>query len=169
MNILLVDGYNIIGAWPELQELKKKDLAAARDRLIEIMAEYQGYSGFKVIVVFDAHYVKGIEKRYQNYQVEVVFTRENESADEWIEKKAIELTNIRNQVYVATSDYTEQWAVFGQGALRISARELLIEVKEIEKKIKKKVKKTQEAKSVSKIFLSDEVAEIFEKWRRGQK
>ncbi|AKP45504.1 MULTISPECIES: NYN domain-containing protein [Bacillus] len=169
MNILLVDGYNIIGAWPELQELKKKDLAAARDRLIEKMAEYQGYSGFKVIVVFDAHYVKGIEKRYQNYQVEVVFTRENESADEWIEKKAIELTNIRNQVYVATSDYTEQWAVFGQGALRISARELLIEMKEIEKKIKKKVKKTQEAKSVSKIFLSDEVAEIFEKWRRGQK
>ncbi|EHL76289.1 NYN domain-containing protein [Bacillus smithii] len=169
MNILLVDGYNIIGAWPELQELKKKDLAAARDRLIEKMAEYQGYSGFKVIVVFDAHYVKGIEKRYQNYQVEVVFTRENESADEWIEKKAIELTNIRNQVYVATSDYTEQWAVFGQGALRISARELLIEMKEIEKKIKKKVKKTQEAKSVSKIFLSDEVAEIFEKWRRGEK
>ncbi|MEK4948895.1 NYN domain-containing protein [Bacillus sp. FSL W8-1127] len=169
MNILLVDGYNIIGAWPELQELKKKDLAAARDRLIEKMAEYQGYSGFKVIVVFDAHYVKGIEKRYQNYQVEVVFTRENESADEWIEKKAIELTNIRNQVYVATSDYTEQWAIFGQGALRISARELLIEMKEIEKKIKKKVKKTQEAKSVSKIFLSDEVAEIFEKWRRGQK
>ncbi|MEK4222196.1 NYN domain-containing protein [Bacillus sp. FSL W8-0116] len=169
MNILLVDGYNIIGAWPELQELKKKDLAAARDRLIEKMAEYQGYSGFKVIVVFDAHYVKGIEKRYQNYQVEVVFTRENESADEWIEKKAIELTNIRNQVYVATSDYTEQWAIFGQGALRISARELLIEMKEIEKKIKKKVKKTQEAKSVSKIFLSDEVAEIFEKWRRGEK
>jgi predicted RNA-binding protein with PIN domain len=169
MNILLVDGYNIIGAWPELQELKKKDLAAARDRLIEKMAEYQGYTGFKVIVVFDAHYVKGIEKRYQNYQVEVVFTRENESADEWIEKKAIELTNIRNQVYVATSDYTEQWAVFGQGALRISARELLIEMKEIEKKIKKKVKKTQEGKSVSKIFLSDEVAEIFEKWRRGEK
>lgn len=79
------------------------------------------------------------------------------------------MTNIRNQVYVATSDYTEQWAIFGQGALRISARELLIEMKEIEKKIKKKVKKTQEAKSVSKIFLSDEVAEIFEKWRRGQK
>ncbi|MBE3570510.1 MAG: NYN domain-containing protein [Bacillales bacterium] len=169
MNILLVDGYNIIGAWPELQELKKKDLAAARDHLIEKMAEYQGYSGFKVIVVFDAHYVKGVEKRYQNYQVDVVFTRENESADEWIEKKAIELTNIRNQVYVATSDYTEQWAIFGQGALRISARELLIEMKEIEKKIKKKVKKTQESKSVSKIFLSDEVAEIFEKWRRGEK
>jgi predicted RNA-binding protein with PIN domain len=167
MNILLVDGYNIIGAWPELQELKKKDLAAARDRLIEKMAEYQGYSGFKVIVVFDAHYVKGTEKQYQNYHVDVVFTKENESADEWIEKKAIELTNVRNQVYVATSDYTEQWAVFGQGALRISARELLIEMKEIERKIEKKVRKTQEKKS-SKISLSEEVAKIFEKWRRGK-
>lgn len=62
MDILLVDGYNIIGAWPELRELKNKDLSSARDRLIEKMAEYQGYSGYRVIVVFDAHYVKGTEK-----------------------------------------------------------------------------------------------------------
>lgn len=62
MNILLVDGYNIIGAWPELQKLKQKDLGAARDRLVEIMAEYQGYTDDKVIVVFDAYGVKGLEK-----------------------------------------------------------------------------------------------------------
>ena len=58
MDILLVDGYNIIGAWPELQELKNKDLAAARDRLVEIMAEYQAYTGYRVIVVFDAYEFK---------------------------------------------------------------------------------------------------------------
>ncbi|MEW8987100.1 MAG: NYN domain-containing protein, partial [Bacillus sp. (in: firmicutes)] len=67
MDILLVDGYNIIGAWPELRELKNKDLAAARDRLVERMAEYQAYSGYRVIVVFDAHFVKGTEKKYKNY------------------------------------------------------------------------------------------------------
>lgn len=169
MDILLVDGYNIIGAWPELRVLKDKDLAAARDRLVEKMAEYQGYSGYRVIIIFDAHYVQGTEKKYKNHQVEVIFTKENESADERIEKLAISLNNRRTQIHVATSDYTEQWAIFGQGALRISARELYNEMSLVEKGINKNVKKIQEKKPVSKIPLSDEVAEIFEKWRRGQK
>lgn len=168
MDILLVDGYNIIGAWPELRELKNKDLAAARDRLVERMAEYQAYSGYRVIVVFDAHFVKGTEKKYKNYKVEVIFTRNNETADERIEKLAISLNNRKTQVHVATSDFTEQWAIFGQGALRKSARELLIEMDSVEKKIEKKVKNIQENSPASKIPLSSEVAEIFEKWRRGK-
>lgn len=168
MDILLVDGYNIIGAWPELNELKKNDLAAARDRLVELMAEYQGYTGYRVIVVFDAYYVQGIARKYKNYKVEVLFTRENETADERIEKLAIELNNIKTQIHVATSDFTEQWAIFGQGALRKSARELLTEVKVIEKKIERKVRNSSEKMPASKIQLSDEVAEIFEKWRRGE-
>lgn len=168
MDILLVDGYNIIGAWPELRELKNRDLAAARDRLVERMAEYQAYSGYRVIVVFDAHFVKGTEKKYKNYKVEVIFTRNNETADERIEKLAISLSNRKTQIHVATSDFTEQWAIFGQGALRKSARELLIEMDSVEKKIEKKVKKIQENSPASKIPLSNEVAEIFEKWRRGK-
>lgn len=167
-NILLVDGYNIIGAWPELRELKDKDLSAARDRLIERMAEYQAYTGFRVIIVFDAHFVKGIQRKYKNSKVEIIFTKENESADERIEKLAIDLNNIKTQIHVATSDYTEQWVIFGQGALRKSARELLNEMNHINGEIKKKVKKTTEKKPASKITLSDEVAEIFEKWRRGK-
>lgn len=63
MDILLVDGYNIIGAWPELKALKEHDLAAARDRLVERMAEYQAMSGYRVIVVFDAYYVPGTAKK----------------------------------------------------------------------------------------------------------
>ncbi|KSU57408.1 hypothetical protein AS034_21310 [[Bacillus] enclensis] len=169
MDILLVDGYNIIGAWPELNELKNKDLAAARDRLVEQMAEYQGYTGYRVIVVFDAYYVQGIARKYKNYKVEVLFTRENETADERIEKLAIELGNIKTQIHVATSDFTEQWAIFGQGALRKSARELLTEINVIEKKIERKVRKSTDDKPSSKIQLSDEVAEIFEKWRRGER
>jgi predicted RNA-binding protein with PIN domain len=169
MDILIVDGYNIIGAWPELQALRDKDLAAARDLLIEKMAELQAYSGFRVIVVFDAYIVQGTEKKFKNHKVEVIFTKENETADERIEKMAIQLNNRKTQIHVATSDYTEQWAIFGQGALRISARELLTEVNEIEKRIEKSVKKIQEKKPVSKIPMSNEVAEIFEKWRRGEK
>ncbi|TMU83300.1 hypothetical protein FGG79_20090 [Bacillus sp. BHET2] len=168
MDILLVDGYNIIGAWSELNELKQKDLAAARDRLVELMAEYQGYTGYRVIVVFDAYYVQGIARQYRNYKVEVLFTKENETADERIEKLAIELNNIKTQVHVATSDFTEQWVIFGQGALRKSARELLTEVKVIEKKIERKVRNSSEKRPASKIQLSEEVAEIFEKWRRGE-
>lgn len=169
MDILIVDGYNIIGAWPELKNLKERDLPAARDRLVEKMAEYQAYSGYRVIIVFDAYYVQGTEKKYKYHNVEVIFTRENETADERIEKMAISLSNRRTQIHVATSDYTEQWAIFGQGALRISARELLIEMKSAEKGIEKNVKKIQEKKPVSKIPMSEEVAEIFEKWRRGEK
>ena len=147
MNILLVDGYNIIGAWPELRELKERNLSEARDRLIEKMAEYQAYSGYRVIVVFDAHFVQGIERKYKNFKVEIIFTRENETADERIEKMASDLNNIKTQIYVATSDFTEQWVIFGQGALRKSARELLIEMKHIEIEIDKKLDKTTKFKA----------------------
>lgn len=122
MDILLVDGYNMIGAWPQLKDLKENSFEEARDLLIQKMAEYQSYTGFRVIVVFDAHLVKGIEKKKVNHRVEVIFTRENETADERIEKLVSDLNNIQTQLHVATSDYTEQWAIFGQGALRKSAR-----------------------------------------------
>jgi predicted RNA-binding protein with PIN domain len=81
---------------------------------------------------------------------------------------AIELNNVKTQIQVATSDFTEQWVIFGQGALRKSARELLIEMEEIQGEIKKDVRKTTTIRPVAKIPLSEEVAEIFEKWRRGK-
>lgn len=169
MDVLIVDGYNIIGAWPELKELKKTDFAAARDKLIERMAEYKAYTGYRVIIVFDAHQVPGIEKKTTNHNVEVIFTRENEIADERIEKMANELNNIKTQVHVATSDYTEQWVVFGQGALRKSARELLNEMNSIEKKINRSVQDTNQSKATNRIKIKGEIAEIFEKWRRGDR
>jgi predicted RNA-binding protein with PIN domain len=169
MDIMLVDGYNIIGAWPELKSLRDRDLASARDRLIEKMAEYQAFSGFRVIVVFDAQFVQGTEKKYKNHKVEVIYTKENETADQRIEKMARSLANRKTQIHVATSDYTEQWQIFGQGALRKSARELLIEMSGIEKGIEKNVKEIQDRRPFRKIPMSEEMAEIFEKWRRGQR
>ncbi|ETP69711.1 hypothetical protein AC739_14880 [Planococcus glaciei] len=169
MDILLVDGYNIIGDWSELKELKKEKLADARDRLIEQMAEYQSYKGWRVIIVFDAHLVPGIEAKNKRHDIEVIYTKESETADERIEKLATSLSNRRDQIHVATSDMTEQRVIFGKGALRISARELKIEMDEIQQNISKKVKEIQEQRAFSKISLSDEVTEVFEKWRRGQK
>ncbi|WP_411334276.1 NYN domain-containing protein [Metabacillus indicus] len=167
MDILLVDGYNIIGAWANLQSLKKENLAEAREVLIQKMAEYQAYTGYRVIVVFDAHQVKGIEKKQKNHRVEVIYTRENETADERIEKLAISLSNIKTQIHVATSDFTEQWAIFGQGALRKSARELMNEVEAIEKRIQKRVEKIKVNSPQSKIPITDDMLKLFEKWRRG--
>lgn len=167
--ILIVDGYNIIGAWPELVSLRdEEDLEAARDRLIDKMAEFKAFTGYQVIVVFDAHYVPGTEKKFKDKKVEVIFTKKDETADERIERLAKDLSAPRTKIYVATSDYTEQWQIFGQGALRISARELLTEMESIEKNIKKQVEIIRSRQPVSKIPLKKEVAEIFEKWRRGK-
>ncbi|WP_313236472.1 NYN domain-containing protein [Sporosarcina ureae] len=168
-DVLLVDGYNIIGAWPELQKLKQEDFAQARDRLIERMAEFQANRGWRVIVIFDAHLVPGIEKRKKQYRVEVVFTRENETADERIEKLVSQLSNRLTQIHVATSDLVEQWVVFAQGALRISARELEIAMKEVDRVIAQRLKDSLEQRPLSKIPLTDEVAAEFEKMRRGGK
>ncbi len=156
----------MIGAWPELRSLKDKDLGLARDRLVEIMAEYQAYTGYKVIVVFDAHMVAGIGKNYHNHRVDVIYTRKNETADERIEKLVHELKRIDTRIHVATSDFTEQSLTFGSGALRKSARELLLETEVTEKGIDKEVEKTRKKQHSTKIPLSDEIAEIFEKWRR---
>ncbi|WP_078551151.1 NYN domain-containing protein [Bacillus alkalicellulosilyticus] len=167
--VLLVDGYNIIGAWPELREAKERNLELARDLLLEKMAEYQAFTGSKVIVIFDAHMVEGIGKKYQNYRVDVIYTKENETADERIEKLVIELKRVDTQIYVATSDFVEQSVTFGRGALRKSARELRIELEIAEKGIKNSVEKTQKKQPSTKIPLTKEMAELFEKWRRGDR
>lgn len=166
-NILLVDGYNIIGAWPQLKRLKEVDFSEAREVLINKMAEYQSFTGWRVIIVFDAHLAPGKESKVKESRVEVIYTRENEIADERIEKLVSELKNVRTRIHVATSDYTEQWNIFGQGALRKSARELLNEMKGIERQISETITKTNHEKPSSRIELTDEVAKIFEKWRRG--
>ncbi|GAE26014.1 hypothetical protein JCM9140_2042 [Halalkalibacter wakoensis JCM 9140] len=163
---MLVDGYNMIGAWPELRILKDKDLGLARDRLIEMLAEYQAYTGYQVKVIFDAHMVDGVGKRYKNHRVDVLYTRKNETADERIEKLVLDLKRIDTNIHVATSDMAEQSMIFGSGALRKSARELFMEIEATEKGIDKQVQKTQKKRNSTKIPLSDEIAEIFEKWRR---
>ena len=168
-NILLVDGYNMIGAWKELRVLRDENFEDARDRLVELMAEYKAVKGWRVIVVFDAHLVPGTEQLYIQHDVEVIFTRKNETADERIEKLSTDLKGRKIQIHVATSDMTEQNVVFGHGALRKSARELEIEMEIIQSNISRKVKETQSEKPSRRINLPDDIALTLEKWRRGLK
>jgi|SRR5699024_7038694 len=167
MDVLVVDGYNVIGAWDELNKLKLKDMGLARSRLIELLAEYKAYTGNRVIVVFDALYVKGNESRQSVNDVEVIYTRENETADECIEKLVKSLKNVKNQVYVATSDYLEQRTIFSRGALRISARELLMEIKGMETNISDRLEQQSKERPKIKIHMKRNVREKLEKWRRG--
>ncbi|MFD0961923.1 NYN domain-containing protein [Paenibacillus chungangensis] len=127
-DVLLVDGYNMIGAWPELAKLKESDLEAARDKLLDMLAEYQGFTGRSVYVIFDAHQVPGLGATFKQHKLTIVYTKEKETADECIERLCTELYARRRHIYVATSDMIEQHVVFGQGALRLSARELLTEI-----------------------------------------
>ncbi len=125
---LLVDGYNIIFAWTELKDLASADIKSARDRLLDILSDYAGYTGKNVIVVFDAYRVPGGNGEYYRYHnLDVVFTKEAETADLYIEKTAHRLYP-KNKVSVATGDYVEQIIIFGAGAVRLSPRGLLEEI-----------------------------------------
>ena len=168
-DILIVDGYNIIGAWGDLKELRDVDLQSSRDALIDKMADYQGYTGTKVMIVFDAYTVQGIEKKMKQSRVEVIFTRKNQTADEKIEQLAIELRNINTQIYVATSDYTEQWVIFAQGALRKSARELELEVQAMEQQVRRRTQDTKEKQPAMRKIFSKDITEKLEKLRRGER
>lgn len=165
---LIVDGYNIIGAWPELSRLKDIELEEARDRLIGLLADYQAYSGMKVYVIFDAHQVPGLGGKYQQSKLEIMYTKEKETADDLIERLSLSLIGRRRHVYVATSDMAEQSVIFGQGAFRMPARELLVKIKQSQKDVREQIeaKDTLKKNSLSS-KLSDEQRALFEKWRRG--
>lgn len=125
---LLVDGYNIIFAWEELKALAKTNLDAAREALIEILSNYQGYRKCKIIAVFDAYKVKGGERRHEKCgNIDVVYTKEAETADMYIEKTTYEMKG-EYLVRVATSDNLEQLIILGNGAFKLSAKEFKAEI-----------------------------------------
>lgn len=127
---LLVDGYNIIFAWSGLNELSEINLDSAREQLMDIMCNYQGYRGGHLILVFDAYKVRGgVEKVLHYHNIDVVYTREAETADAYIERVTKKIAD-RYDVTVATSDGLEQMIIWGHGARRMSAAELKTAVEE---------------------------------------
>jgi predicted RNA-binding protein with PIN domain len=138
---LLVDGYNVIFAWDELSALARHDLESARIKLADILCNYQGFHQCELILVFDAYKVKGNPGSVEQYHnITIVYTREAETADQYIERVTHEL-NGKRRVRVATSDGMEQVIILGHGALRVSARafhaEVMQAVREIEKLIER--------------------------------
>lgn len=133
---LLVDGYNIIFAWEDLNKLAKENLDLARTTLINRLCNYQGFKQNNVIVVFDAYRVSGHHREVeQHHNISVVYTKESETADSYIEKVTHELSK-SHRVRVATSDGTEQIIILGNGAFRVSAAEFEDEVKRVEAAIR---------------------------------
>ncbi len=133
---LLVDGYNIIFAWEDLKELAKENIEAARGKLMDVLCNYQGYRKMTLILVFDAYKVPGYTGEVQKYHnIYVVYTKEAETADQYIEKTVHEISK-EHQVTVATSDGLEQIIIMGQGARRLSAQGLLREIKDTGKEMR---------------------------------
>lgn len=166
-DFLLVDGYNIINAWAELKKLTEVSLESSRQKLLDIMSNYQGFKKNTVIVVFDGYMVKGNKgSDYKYNNINVIFTKEAETADHYIEKVVNRLPS-NYSIRVATSDALEQLIILGFGATRISARELKIEVTNVEKHIREKYINNKPPKNNLLVDnLDKETAEWIEKMRK---
>lgn len=167
---LLVDGYNVIFAWEDLRELAEANLHAAQDKLMDILSNYQGYKKCTLILVFDAYKVEGHQEEVLKYHnIYVVYTKEAETADQYIEKTVHKIGR-QNQVTVATSDRLEQIIIMGQGAQRISAKGLREEIEETNRQLRLDWHQHRQS-SRNYLFdhISEELAQEMEQVRLGKK
>lgn len=166
----LVDGYNIIFAWEDLKELASENIEAARNKLMDIMCNYQGYKGFTLILVYDAYKVKGNPGEiFQYHNIHVVYTKEAETADQYIEKTVHEIGRKYN-VTVATSDGLEQVIILGQGAQRMSAQGLQEDVEMMNQEIRREhLSKVPETGQYLFENLPEHLQNDMEKVRLGEK
>lgn len=139
---LLVDGYNVIFSWDKLKALTQDNIDGARNTLINILCNYQGYKKCEVILVFDAYKVKGNAREVEKVNnITIVYTKEAETADMYIEKASYKLAK-NNKVRVVTSDALEQLIILAGGALRVSSREFLYEIQQAEEDIRNIISET---------------------------
>ena len=155
---LLVDGYNIIFAWDELKELAEQTIDGARGKLLDILCNYQGMKKCRLIAVFDAYRVQGhVTECLDYHNIQVVFTKEAETADQYIEKFAHE-NGRKYDVTVATSDHLEQIIIHGQGCRLISARELKEEIRRLSETVHQEYQERKTGEK-HKNYLLDSVSE----------
>ena len=167
---LLVDGYNIIFAWEDLNELAKVNIEGARNKLMDILCNYQGYKKCTLILVFDAYKVEGGQGSVQKYHnIHVVYTKEAETADQYIEKTVHEIGR-KYHVTVATSDALEQVIILGQGADRLSARNLREEIQRMKEEIREDyIEKQKKSGTYHFDHLPEELSDLMEDVRLGRK
>ncbi len=165
MSLLLVDGYNIINTWPELEILCREDLGAARAKLADILSEFVPLLWKKIIIVYDAYQVKGKPRVYrEGKNIEVVFSGAGQTADAFIERLVANLRELGEEVEVASSDYQEQNLVIWKGGRRISARELRERLLSSRKDLQKFV--LPAPRDLLDDRLSETIKILLEKWRR---
>ena len=169
MKTVFVDGYNVINSWQNLKEIKEYSYESSRQQLIDTLQNYSEFKAYKVFIVFDAHMVKGsIEKKERKGNIVVVFTKEGETADSFIEK-AVNNIGRKSEICVVTSDSLEQQVTFQRGAIRMSSLEFYHEVMNIEKTINNKTeKKYLENKNWLEDRLDGKTLEKLEKIRRSR-
>ncbi|PTX58158.1 hypothetical protein C8P63_11832 [Melghirimyces profundicolus] len=160
---LIVDGYNVIGAREDWSALS---LEEARHRLTTLLSEYQSTTGRRVFLVFDAHRVPGGATRLNEQRIHVIYTKEQETADQAIERLVKQNKAPGRRIYVATSDYLEQRMVFGQGAYRLSSRELLEELRFMKAAISRKIEESKSGRRTLGQGLKGDILRTFENWRR---
>jgi predicted RNA-binding protein with PIN domain len=163
---LLVDGYNIIFAWPELREISQDSLEAARIRLADILCNYQGFRKNEIILVFDGYKSKGNMGSVIHYHnIDIVYTKEAQTADQFIEAVSAQMAR-DYQIRVATSDGMEQMIILAQGASRMTARELKRDIELANRDLKETYeKKKDKGRNLLMNNLSPEMAELLEKMR----
>lgn len=165
---LIVDGYNIINSWASLKSIAKENMEQARDKLIEILGDFCAYKGVEGILVFDAHLVKGSKQKEENIDgIQVVYTKEHQTADSYIEKMVYSLSRL-HFVQVATSDWAEQQTILSSGGVRISARELENEVDDIKKKMSERYEDKENSKGDLLEILEPHLIEKLERWRKKE-
>lgn len=167
---LLVDGYNVIFAWEDLKEIAKVNIEGARNKLMDVLCNYQGFKKCNLILVFDAYKVQGQELGVQKYHnIYVVYTKEAETADQYIEKVVHEIGR-KYHVTVATSDNVEQVMTLGQGGKLLSARDLRTEVEEVQRQIREEyLNRPQKGKNYLFDYLDEEISGQMEEVRLGKK
>lgn len=167
---LLVDGYNIIFAWDNLAKIAEKSIDEARDKLVHIMSNYQGVKKYEIIVVFDAYKVEGGKGSvFDMGNIKVVYTKEAETADNYIERTAGSLKRSSYDVLVATSDGLEQIIIMSKGAVRVSAGDLLTDVGIVNREIDERIHNSAHVKDNLFMDRIDEKSrKILEKMRLGQ-
>lgn len=165
---LIIDGYNMIGQSQDLSQIAQENLEEARDQLLTAIANYNAVIADEVVCVFDAYEQSSMSSEYMYHGVKIVFTKEKETADSFIEKYVYDLYDKHTRhITVVTSDMSEQHAIFGAGAYRISSREMWRDLRENEVSVSKKLEGFNEQKPRTRIELSNEILEEFEKIRRG--
>lgn len=166
---VIIDGYNMIGQSQKLSRVAKESLEEAREQLLIEISNYSAVTKGEIVCVFDAYDRGTPQSEYEYHGVHVVFTKEHETADSFIERYVYNIYNKHTtHITVVTSDMSEQHAIFGTGAYRLSSREMWRHLKENKESVTKSMDEFGEMKPRTRIQLSEELLSEFEKIRRGK-